>query len=86
MTLLLAALVGCLLGAAYGWYLWFDVRRAVEARRLLLRRGAFLRLSGVGIALSLLGRTGGPNLIAALAGLMITRTALVCHVGRVGRA
>jgi F1F0 ATPase subunit 2 len=86
MTLLLAAAAGCLFGVVYVGHLWRDMERFVRSGRRSLRWGMLLRISAVGVGFVIMGRTGGPNLIAALAGLLLTRTVLVLRVGRVSDA
>jgi F1F0 ATPase subunit 2 len=86
MMLLLAAAVGCALGAAYSGYLWLDVRRAVERRRVPSRTGTFLRAGGIALALTFLSRTGPASLVTAFAGLILVRSMVVWRIGRAAHA
>lgn len=86
MSLLLAGAVGCVLGAAYIAHLWYAVRRFVLAARHSPRTGTLLRVSGITVAFLIIGRTGSSNLIAALIGLLTTRTVLIWRVGRTSGA
>ena len=86
MSVLFAGAAGSLLGIAYFGHLWLHVQRLVQSGRGFLLHSALLRLGAIGIGLFLLGRTGGSNLVAALAGLQVTRTIVVWRVGRVSGA
>jgi len=86
MNLLLSAIAGCLLGAAHAGHLWRDVRRYVLTGKHALRWGMLFRLMGVAVGLVIISKTGGPNFIAALIGLLLVRTVLIWRVGMVGDA
>lgn len=83
MNLLLSAAAGCLLAGTYTGHLWHDVQRFVHTGRPSFRWSMLLRLAGVAIGLLLISRTGGPDLIAALIGLLSVRNVLIWRVGMV---
>ena len=77
---------GCVLGILYTLHLWRDVRGAVLNGRAPLGWGVALRLSGVAVTLLLVTLSGGPDLLAAVAGLIVARTVLVRRIGGIGHA
>jgi hypothetical protein len=86
MSLMLAVAAGCLLGGAYSWHLWHDARSLVLRGRRSLRWSVLLRTTGLGVVLVIVGRAGESDLFAGVAGLLLTGSALVWHVGGVSNA
>ena len=83
MNWLAAMATGLGLGLLYFGGLWLTVRRVVQGshRTPLLATSHVVRFAMLGSALSVLSQGGAGNLLAALVGIWLARSYLVCRLG-----